>query len=154
MAELEVTDYRYDSANRLTAVVNALSQEGQAHTWDANGNLLDDGQKQYRYDQADRLIGVTGQDLAWSASYDGDGVRLGQVVNGAPITYTVDLAGPLVTVLAQQTLTGTAVYLYGLGDSPLAARTARAGRTWRGGMPEQSAGGDGYGRGGGGGAEL
>jgi uncharacterized protein RhaS with RHS repeats len=39
----------YDNANRLTSV------GGQAYTWDANGNLLNDGASQYVYDQANRV---------------------------------------------------------------------------------------------------
>ena len=60
----------------------------------------------------------------WSGarSYDGDGVRLSQVVNGTPITYTLDLAAPLVTVLAEAQPNKRTTYLYGLGDSPLAGR--------------------------------
>ena len=59
----------------------------------------------------------------WSGapSYDGDGVRLSQVVNGQPITYTLDLAAPLVTVLAEAQLNQRTTYVYGLGDSPLAS---------------------------------
>jgi YD repeat-containing protein len=48
-----VTKYHYDEANCLKTV------NGQACTWDEDGNLLEDGQKQYRYDQAGRLVGIT-----------------------------------------------------------------------------------------------
>ena len=110
------THYTYDLANRLTAV------DGQPYTCDNNGNLLDDGVKHYTYDQADRLVAITSTaGLVWSAQYDGDGVRLSQVVNGQPITYTLDLAAPLVTVLAEAQLNKRTTYLYGLGDSPLAS---------------------------------
>ncbi len=44
-----------------------------------------------------------------------------QIINGEPITYTLDLAAPLVTVLAEKQATGNQTYLYGLGDSPLAS---------------------------------
>ena len=43
-----------------------------------------------------------------------------------PTQYTLDLAAPLVTVLAERTDTATKQYLYGLGDSPLASYTG----TW------------------------
>jgi hypothetical protein len=44
--ELQLTEaytntYTYDEANRLTAV------DSVTYTWDANGNLLDDGAKSY-----------------------------------------------------------------------------------------------------------
>jgi RHS repeat-associated protein len=116
-----VTSYTYDAANRLTAV------NGQAYTWDANGNLLNDGSKAYLYDSANRLITVTAPGLTWSAAYNGDGARLKQTANGAETTYTLDLAAPLVTVLAQQDAGSKKQYVYGQGDSPLARYD---GTTW------------------------
>jgi len=57
--------------NRLTNV------DGQAHTWDNNSNpsasseqaLLNDGEKTYTYDQANRLIRVTTPDMTWSVTH-------------------------------------------------------------------------------------
>jgi len=46
--------YVYDIANRLTSV------NGQAYTWDNNGNLLNDGTSTYGYDGANRLTSVVG----------------------------------------------------------------------------------------------
>ncbi len=103
-----VTTYTYDAANRLSAV------GGQAYTWDANGNLLDDGEKTYTYNQANRLTNVYAGGLTWSAAYNGDGARLRQVTNGVPTTYTLDLAAPLVQVLVQQDGSGLTRYLYGV----------------------------------------
>ena len=80
----------------------------------------------YTYTQANQLSAITASSLAWSAAYNGDGARLTQVANGTPTTYTVDLAAPLVTVLAQQDAESETQYLYGLGDSPLASYTG----TW------------------------
>ena len=54
-----VTTYTYDAANRLTAV------NGVPYTWDANGNLLNDGSKTYLYNSANRLITVTAMALTW-----------------------------------------------------------------------------------------
>jgi len=59
----------YNPANRLTAV------NGQPYTWDNNGNLTNDGSKTYLYNQANQLTGITATGLAWSATYNGDGVR-------------------------------------------------------------------------------
>jgi RHS repeat-associated protein len=108
-----VMSYTYDVANRLTSV------NGQAYTWDANGNLKNDSSKTYLYNQANQLVTVTASGLTWSASYNGDGARLKQTVNGAETAYTLDLAAPLVTVLAQHAARSTQ-YIYGQGDSPLA----------------------------------
>ena len=76
-----VTNYTYDAANRLTAV------NGQAYTWDNNGNLQSDGSKTYLYNQANQLITVTAPGLTWSASYNGDGARLKQTVYGVETAY-------------------------------------------------------------------
>ncbi len=122
ITQTTVTNYTYDTAQRLTAV------NGQPHTWDQAGRLLDDGQQQYSYDQSDRLLAVTAPGLAWRAGYDGDGVRRWQVANGAAITYTLDLAAPLVTVLAERRAGNQTTYVYGRGDSPLAGED---GSGWR-----------------------
>ena len=118
-----VTTYTYDAANRLTSV------NGQAYTWDNNGNLPNDGSKTYLYNQANQLITITATGLTWSAAYNGDGARLRQVANGVPTTYTLDLAAPLVTALTERTGATTKQYLYGLGDSPLAVYTGTRGPT-------------------------
>ena len=101
-----VTTYTYDAADRLTSV------NGQAYTWDNNGNLLNDGNRTYTYDQANRLTSISGPDLTWSAVYNGDGVRLKQIANGAVTTYTLDYAAGH-RILAEASAQGTTVYLYG-----------------------------------------
>jgi RHS repeat-associated protein len=103
------------------------SVNGQAYTWDNNGNLTNDGSKTYLYNQANQLTGITATGLTWSASYNGDDARLRQLVNGVPTTYTLDLAAPLVTALAERTGATTKQYLYGQGDSPMAVYS---GTTW------------------------
>ncbi len=103
-----VTNYTYDAANGLTSV------NGQAYTWDNNGNLKNDSSKVYTYTQANRLVTITANDLNWSATYNGDGARLRQVNNGVPTTYTLDLAAPLVQALTMQDAGGKTAYLYGM----------------------------------------
>jgi RHS repeat-associated protein len=103
-------EYTYDEANRLTAVGSV------SYTWDANGNLLNDGTNTYTYDSANRLTAVTGGQNAVSYVYDGLGNRLQQTANGTTITYVNDLNGGLTQVLSD----GTNTYLYGNG------RTAQA----------------------------
>ena len=51
--QAQTTDYTYDDANRLSTV-GVIS-----YTWNANGNLLDDGVKTYVFDHANRLVSVT-----------------------------------------------------------------------------------------------
>ncbi len=122
-----VTSYTYDVANRLTAV------NGQAYTWDNNGNLLNDGSKTYLYNQANQLTGITATGLTWSTAYNGDGARVEQTVNDTETAYTLDLAAPLVTVLAQHATRDTQ-YVYGQSDSPLASYDGRVGRISPGAM--------------------
>ena len=94
--------YQYDSANRLTTA------GGQAYTFDANGNLLNDGQNTYAYDSANRLSSVSsGQSTVSSYQYSGLGDRLSQ--DG--VNYTLDLNAELTQVLSD----GTNTYTYGLG---------------------------------------
>ncbi|MEW5942140.1 MAG: hypothetical protein AB1750_20940 [Chloroflexota bacterium] len=80
---------------------------GVPYVFDANGNLLSDGQNSYAYDSANRLISMNGSSGSFSYSYNGLGDRLAQ--NG--IQYTLDLNAGLTQVLAD----GTNTYLYGLG---------------------------------------
>jgi RHS repeat-associated protein len=97
--------YTYDAANRLTSV------DGVSQAWDANGNLLSDGQRTFTYDHANRLSSVlNGSDL-YEFAYSGLGDRLVQTVNGAATEYTLDLEGGLTQVLDD----GVSTYLYGMG---------------------------------------
>ncbi|MCC6191225.1 MAG: hypothetical protein IT318_19560 [Anaerolineales bacterium] len=99
------TTYEYDDANRL------ISVDSQAYTWDANGNLLADGTFTYTYDAANRLIAATNGLTVTEFTYNGLSDRVGQIVNGLPTTYTLDLAAGLTQVLAD----GSFTYLYGNG---------------------------------------
>ena len=99
------TSYVYDDANRLTSV------NGVTYTWDANGNLLNDGVNAYAYDSANRLRSVSNQSTVSSYQYNGLGDRLSQTVNGNTTNYTLDLNAGLTQVLND----GTNTYLYGNG---------------------------------------
>ncbi|MGQ0602628.1 MAG: RHS repeat domain-containing protein [Anaerolineales bacterium] len=98
--------YTYDDANRLT------NAGGVAFTWDANGNLVNDGVFTYTYDTANRLSTVTGSGLTASYAYNGMGNRMRQVTGGITTTYTLDLNAGLVQVLADSSAN---TYLYGNG---------------------------------------
>ena len=97
--------YTYDIANRLIDV------DGISYSWDANGNLLDDGASTYAYDHANRLSSAEVGPDSFSYSYNGSGDRLQQIVNTDATNYTVDLNMGLTQVLAG----GSNTYLYGLG---------------------------------------
>jgi RHS repeat-associated protein len=99
------TTYGYDSANRLTSV------NGQAYTWDNNGNLTSDGLLTYSYDQANRLKQVTQGANTYTFAYNGAGDRLSQTVGITTTHYVLDPAAGLTQVLAD----GTNTYLYGNG---------------------------------------
>jgi YD repeat-containing protein len=110
----QVTNYVYDAANRLTSV------NGQAYTWDDNGNLVNDGTKAYTFDQANRMKAVNGSGASVTYAYNGEGVRLKQIVNSTVTTYTQDLAVPLPVVLQSKTGANAMQYVYALGTRPLA----------------------------------
>ncbi len=93
----------YNAANRLTSV------DGVPYTWNANGNLTNDGIKTYTYDHANRLSSVSGPQPTSSYEYNGLGDRLSQTVNSVTTNYTLDLASGLTQVLSD----GTHTYLYG-----------------------------------------
>ena len=99
------TAYDYDDANRLVDV------NGVPYTWDANGNLLNDGTNTYAYDSANRLTSMSNQSTVSSYQYNGLGDRLSQTVNGDTTNYTLDLNAGLTQVLND----GTNSYLYGNG---------------------------------------
>jgi RHS repeat-associated protein len=115
-----VTTYTYDTANRMSKVGTT------SNTWDNNGNLINDGSSLYRYDQANRLISTTLGSTTSLFNYNGDGVRLRQVVNGAVTTYTQDAVAPLPVVLQAKTNATTNQYLYSIGTRPV----AQYGTTW------------------------
>jgi len=97
-------DYTYDDANRLDTV------DAVSYTFDANGNLLDDGVNTYTYDPANRLSTVDGPSSTVNV-YNGLGDRLQQTVDEVTTTYVVDLNAGLTQVLDD----GTNTYLYGNG---------------------------------------
>ena len=124
----QVTNYVYDAANRLTSVNTLPGTGGQAYTWDDNGNLVNDGEKTYTHNQANRLTDLTDGATTFQFNYNGDGARVRQVIAGVPTTYTQDLAAPLPVVLQSQAGESTTRYVYALGTRPLAH--AERGSAW------------------------
>jgi len=95
----------YDNANRVQSV------NGVTYTFDANGNLLNDGVTAYAYDSANRLKTLTGASTTASYSYNGLGDRLRETTNGVTTTFTMDYN----TGLTQALSDGTKNYIYGNG---------------------------------------
>jgi len=96
--------YVYDDANRL------INLNGTDYTWDANGNLLDDGTSVYTYNHANRLSTLTQGSDVYGFEYNGLGDRLSQTVNDMTMNYTLDLNSGLTQVLND----GNYDYLYGV----------------------------------------
>ena len=83
-----VTAYSYNAANQI---------DNQGFTYDANGNLTNDGANAYTWDRANRLTGMGGL----TYTYDGAGNRISQS-NGVDVTqYLLDLQPGLPLVVAQ-----------------------------------------------------
>jgi YD repeat-containing protein len=98
------TVYTYDAANRLTQV------DGQAYTWDNNGNLLSDGPRTFTYDSENRLASVVEGGTTTSFSYNGDGDRYAQTIGGVTTDYVLDPVG-LAQVLVETTTGQDMIYL-------------------------------------------
>jgi RHS repeat-associated protein len=96
-------------------------------SYDAAGNLTNDGAATYTYDALNRLTRVVQGSVATDSSYNGDGTLVAQTTNGSTTRYTQDLAADLSQILqATQGLT-TTTYLY--GADRLAAQSGTT-RTW------------------------
>jgi RHS repeat-associated protein len=98
--------YTYDAANRLTSV------GGETYTWDNRGNLTHDGTFTYTYDAAGRLVGAQSITNTLVYTYDGDGVRMAQEVDGVETRWVQDTVG-LAQVLMETSGGAETIYLYG-----------------------------------------
>jgi RHS repeat-associated protein len=79
------TTYAYDFNDRL------ISENGQPHTYDANGNVLTQPNgTSYQYDFENRLIRAATPAATVNYAYDADGVRVQSRTNGVTTNYLVD----------------------------------------------------------------
>ncbi|GGA58434.1 hypothetical protein GCM10007416_34570 [Kroppenstedtia guangzhouensis] len=79
------TNYTYDDADQLTQV------DGQAHTFDKNGNLTHDGKRAFVYDAENRLTAVKeGDKTLASFTYRADGMRKTMTTGSQTITFHYD----------------------------------------------------------------
>ena len=106
------TSYSYDGLERPTQVSNPEGAGGTAISYDANGRLIGDGARTYRYDARDRLVQVLGTGGA-DYRYNGDGALVGQTVGGTSTDYAQDVGAPLSEVLQARQGSTTTNYLYG-----------------------------------------
>jgi RHS repeat-associated protein len=106
-----VYDYNEIYANRLESV------NGVTYTWDNNGNLTSDGQRNYGYDSANRLTSITDATNTTSFGYNGLGNRVQETVNGETLTFAIDFNTGLTQVLQEKDSTEAVknTYLYGNG---------------------------------------
>ena len=87
--------YGTGSTNRISTVA------GSSVTYDADGNLTNDGVYTYTYDAEGRVTGMTGGGLNNTYSYDALGQRVTWSWNGAQYLY--DPSGGLLGVFSAQT---------------------------------------------------
>lgn len=121
--------YHYDAlGNRTSTVINgvtaayvanALNQytsvDGVAQQYDADGNLVSDGEHLYEYDAQNRLIRVTGTEGVTEYEYDAMGSRTATVLNGQRTEYLLDPTG-LVNVIGESASESESVrYTHGIG---------------------------------------
>ena len=78
-----VTSAAYDDANQQTQFAGANL------TYDANGNLTNDGLNTYQWDARNRLIGISGGTTA-TFSYDPFGRRVSKAINGVSTQFAYD----------------------------------------------------------------
>jgi YD repeat-containing protein len=112
-----VTTYTFDAANRLTARVVS---DGRSYTyeWSQRGQLLAENTqgvdvRTFTYDGAGRLVEATVFTLTTRFTYNGLGARTSvEVVGHGTTTVTLDYAAGN-RILAETTITGTTMYLYG-----------------------------------------
>lgn len=95
------------------------------YTWDASGNLTNDGLRTYTYDAASRQkeAGATGQN---TVGYDGDGQRVKKVENwGTPIYY---VRSSVLKQAAMDVVTGTLLRAYVLQKGQVIAEQSTDGQ--------------------------
>ncbi len=105
-------EYAYDRyGNRWNQTLNQLCNQGVSvcikfdqynHvtggplSYDAAGNVINDGNHTYTYDAANHLTGVGGGGTTASYAYDGSGQRVAKTVNGTTVQDLYDLSGHVV----------------------------------------------------------
>ncbi len=103
MTDTAVHTYAYDPANRLTNADDVL------YTWDGRGNLLSDGTFTYTYNSAGRMARAESLTATLVYTYNADGLRVAQAVDGDVNVFTWDWATGVPELLSD----GESTYLIG-----------------------------------------
>ncbi len=107
---IAVSSNSYDVANQQTQF------NGVTQTFDANGNLTNDGTKTYTWDARNRLTAISGPSLSASFVYDGLGRRTSKTINSATTGFWYDGADVLAELAGT---TPSATYIRSLSiDEP------------------------------------
>ncbi|MFZ6727269.1 RHS repeat-associated core domain-containing protein [Undibacterium sp. MH2W] len=111
-----VNSSSYDTHNRLTA------WNGNTLSYDPNGNLLSDGQRNYLWDARNRLSNISDNSGNTSASFDYDALqrRIGKTIGGQKTVYLYDGYNPVQELSNAQ---AQANILGGLGIDEIFRRT-------------------------------
>ncbi|QKI81212.1 RHS repeat-associated core domain-containing protein [Kroppenstedtia eburnea] len=116
------TNYTYDDADQLAKV------NGQAYSYDKNGNLTHDGKRTYVYDAENRLTAVKeGEKTLASFTYRADGMRKTMTTGSQTLTFHYD-ENKNVTYETDQNHQIVAHYTYG-ANNELVSMT-RGGKTY------------------------
>jgi len=109
-------NYAYDANDRL------LSEGSTTYSYDANGNTLsknDGSLTSYVYDAENRLIRAQTATDTIDYTYDANGIRQSQTVNGNTTTYLVDQNRDYAQVLEERDAAGVLIVAYTYGDDLL-----------------------------------
>ena len=82
-----VKKFAYDSTWKDQLVSVTMDGKTRNFTYDANGNLLSDGNYTYSWTKGSQLQKVTGNGLAATYTYDASGIRTSKTVNGVTTEY-------------------------------------------------------------------
>jgi RHS repeat-associated protein len=107
----------YDDANQIATV------GGVSYSYDANGNLTNDGVRSYAWSARDQLTSLTGP-VSGSFAYDGVGRRRAKTISGTTTQFLYDGSNAVQELSAG---TPTANLLTGLGGDEYLSRTDTAG---------------------------
>ncbi|MBM4146703.1 MAG: hypothetical protein FJ240_10620 [Nitrospira sp.] len=92
-ASAGTTNYSYD-ANKL---ISSTGAKAFTFSYDNNGNTISENQRQYIYNQNQRLIKAVGNgNTLGEYTYNGNGQRVKKVANGKTIYYIYDQSGNLI----------------------------------------------------------
>jgi len=98
-----VHTYTYDAANRLTSV------DDVTYTWDDRGNLVNDGTFTYTYNAAWRMVRAESVTVTLVYTYNAQGLRVAQSVDGDITAFVWDWASGIPEMLSE----GNHLYLVG-----------------------------------------